>query len=92
MAATTNTEIRYRYYEVALQDPSTPEAKAIAQDAARWVVGNDGTGVVKGRMKFCRPVFRAINSADATVARTTFEEYKLSFHPIARRLIEKVSP
>lgn len=90
VAGTTNAEIRYRFYEVALLDTSTPEAKLLAQEAAKWVTGNDGTGIVKGRMKLCRPVFRAINDADASVARAAFEEYKLSFHPIARRLIEKV--
>ena len=88
---TTNAEIRYRFYEVALLDPTTTEAKSIAQDAAKWVVGDDGTGIIKGRMKFCRPVFRAVNAADKNVAVKTFEEFKLQFHPIARRLIEKVS-
>lgn len=89
VAKTTNAEIRYRYYKAALLDPSTPEAKAVAQEAAKWVTGKDGTGIIKGRMKFCRPVFRAISSADTSVAQAAFEESRLSFHPIARRLIEK---
>ncbi|KLO11271.1 hypothetical protein SCHPADRAFT_855590, partial [Schizopora paradoxa] len=87
VAETTNAEIRYRFYEVALLDTSTPEAKVVAQEAAKWVTGNDGTGIVKGRMKLCRPVFRAINDADPTLARAAFEEFKLSFHPIARRYL-----
>ena len=59
--------------------------------AAKWVTGNDGTGIIKGRMKFCRPVFRAVFRVDASVARDEFVQFKLSFHPIARRLIEKVA-
>ncbi|KAG1746884.1 hypothetical protein EDB19DRAFT_1894105 [Suillus lakei] len=40
-------------------------------------------GMVKGRMKFCRPIFRAV-FADK------YQEHKSSFHPIARDLIEQV--
>lgn len=56
----SNAEIRLRFYEVALLDPLTLAAKRFASEAAKWVVGDDGTGVVKGRMKFCRPVFRLV--------------------------------
>jgi hypothetical protein len=56
----SNAEIRLRFYEVALIDPLTPAAKLFASEAAKWVVGEDGTGVVKGRMKFCRPIFRYV--------------------------------
>ncbi|KAH8111425.1 peptidase family M1-domain-containing protein [Phellopilus nigrolimitatus] len=89
IAKTTNAEIRFRYYELALLDPTTPESKAVALEAARWVVGDDGTGIVKGRMKFCRPVLRAANRADPKVTKQIFGECKTAFHPIARRLIEK---
>lgn len=89
---TTNAEIRFRYYELALLDASQGETKIMAQEAAKWVVGADGTNIVKGRMKFCRPVFRAVNAADPSIAKSTFEQYKTAFHPIARRLIEKVIP
>ena len=41
-------------------------------------------------MKFCRPVFRAVNRADPEAAKSTFMKYRSAFHPIARRLIEKV--
>lgn len=71
-------------------DPSAPEAKKFASEAALWVVGDDGTEIVKGRMKFCRPVLRAANRADPEATQKTFLAYRNSFHPIARRLIEKV--
>ncbi|KAH9891199.1 peptidase family M1-domain-containing protein [Cubamyces lactineus] len=86
---TPNAELRWRFYEVALLDPSSPAAKEFAPAAAQWVVGKDGTGVVRGRMKFCRPTFRAVARADKKLAIEVFNENKFSFHPIARRLIEK---
>ena len=90
---TSNAEIRFRFYELALLDPKAApaDAKVMAGEAANWVVGEDGTGVIKGRMKFCRPVFRAVYRADPIVAVDKFRAHKNGFHPIARKLIEKVS-
>lgn len=89
LSATSNGEIRFRFYEVALADPSSLAAKAIAQEAAKWLVGNDGTGVVKGRMKFCRPTFKGVFNVDQKLAVDTFSKNKEAFHPIARKLLEK---
>ena len=89
-SSTTNTEVRSRFYELALLDPLAPGVQVFAKAAAKWVTGSDGTGIIKGRMKFCRPVFRAVYRVDPSVARDEFVKYKLAFHPIARRLIEKV--
>jgi leukotriene-A4 hydrolase len=90
VADSSNAEIRFRFYELALRDPSSaPEHLAL--DAARWVVGDDGSGVIKGRAKFCRPVFRSIARIDRDLAVEYFEKHKAEFHPIARKLIEKVS-
>ncbi|KAH8101514.1 peptidase family M1-domain-containing protein [Cristinia sonorae] len=89
LSSTPNAEVRQRFYEVALQDSSSPEAKTFAAEAAKWVVGKDGSGVIKGRMKFCRPTFREVAKADRELAVKTFEEHKEEFHPIAQRLIEK---
>ena len=91
LSTSPNAEIRLRFYEVALADPSLAAAKSFAIEAAKWVVGDDGTGVVKGRMKFCRPTFKAIHKVDATLSVVTFSKSKDAFHPIARKLIEKVS-
>ena len=76
---------------MALADPSSVAAKAFAVEAANWVVGKDGSGVIKGRMKFCRPVLRAVRKVDADLAKQVFEPSKYAFHPIARKMIEKVS-
>jgi leukotriene-A4 hydrolase len=75
---------------VALADPSSPAAKSFAIEAANWIVGDDSTGVVKGRMKFCRPVFKAVHRVDQNLSVTVFSKSKDAFHPIARKLIEKV--
>jgi len=92
LSNTANAEIRLRFYEVALLDPVSPAASVYAELAAAWVVGKDvERGVIKGRMKFCRPVFRAVHAVDRELAISTYVENKLSFHPIARNLIEKVS-
>ena len=90
LSATGNAELRFRFYENALADPSTPSAKTFAEEAAKWVVGEDSTAVVKGRMKFCRPTFRAIAKVDKDLAVRTYTPNKGSFHPIAAKLIEKV--
>jgi leukotriene-A4 hydrolase len=89
-STTQNAEIKTRFYEVALIDPSTEESKVLAAEAAKWVVGEDGSGVVKGRMKFCRPIFREIYKVDEKLAVDTFTRSANAFHPIARNLIKKV--
>ncbi|OCH94213.1 metalloprotease [Obba rivulosa] len=88
-AHTQNAELRWRYYEVALLDPTSAAAKQLAPEAAKWIVGQDGTGTVVGRMKFCRPTFRAVAKVDKDLAIRVFSSAKEAFHPIARRLIEK---
>ncbi|KAI3611429.1 leukotriene-a4 hydrolase [Moniliophthora roreri] len=88
LSSTPNAEIRLRFYQLALEDPSTEAAKKFAEEASRWVIG-DGTGMVVGRMKFCRDVFRAVFKVDQDLAIKAFQKEKNSFHPIARRLIEK---
>lgn len=73
-----------------MSDPSSVAAKSYAPEAAKWVVGDDGTGVLKGRMKFCRPIFKAVREVDEELAVAVFLQFKDNFHPIARERIEKV--
>lgn len=91
---THNAEIRLRWYELALAAQS-PAPSDWATRAAEWVVGvgkgvDAGTGV-KGRMKFCRPTFKAVNKVVPALATSTFDAHKNEFHPIARRMIAKAS-
>jgi leukotriene-A4 hydrolase len=88
---TFNAEIRFRFYGLAFLDPSSTAARTLAIDAAKWLIGDDETGVVKGRMKFCRPVFRGVWRVDKDLAVRSWEKAKNNFHPIARKLIEKVN-
>ena len=71
-------------------DPASPAAKEFAPQAAKWVTGTDGSGVLRGRMKFCRPTFRAIARVDRGLALEAFGASRGAFHPIAQKLIEKV--
>ncbi|KIM63388.1 hypothetical protein SCLCIDRAFT_756607 [Scleroderma citrinum Foug A] len=90
LSNTLNAGIRSRFYEVALLDPVSPAASVYAKRAAAWVVGKDvECGVVKGCMKFCRSIFRAVYAVDQELAISTYVDNKLSFHPITRNLIEK---
>jgi leukotriene-A4 hydrolase len=77
-----NAEVGLRWFELALVSPA---ARDYVQDAANWVVDP-----LKGRMKFCRPVFRLVHKVDPDLAKKTFEKHKTAFHPIARRMIAKV--
>jgi len=89
VATSANAEIRLRFYQVALKDPTSSVAGDLASQALKWVTGRDGTGVIKGRMKFCRPTFRAASKVNPTLAREYFAHSKEEYHPIARKLIEK---
>ena len=79
---TNNAEVGLRWYELSL---SSPAASDFALGAAKWIINP-----LKGRMKFCRPVFKLVNKVDNKLAQETFKANKTSFHPIARKLIEKV--
>ncbi|KII94452.1 hypothetical protein PLICRDRAFT_102250 [Plicaturopsis crispa FD-325 SS-3] len=91
VSSTNNAEIRLRFYANALADATSAGAHAFALEAVKWIVGDDGSGVIKGRMKFCRPTFRAVGKVDKELAQSVFEKSKDSFHPIARKTIEKVT-
>ncbi|KAJ4475116.1 peptidase family M1-domain-containing protein [Lentinula lateritia] len=88
VSSTHNAEIRLRFYQFSLADPSSPAAQKYAAEAADWVIGG-GSGMVVGRMKFCRDVFRAVFKVNKDLAINAFQKEKNSFHPIARKLIEK---
>ncbi|KAJ7086015.1 peptidase family M1-domain-containing protein [Mycena belliarum] len=89
VASTPNAEIRLRFYNLALSPPTSEAAVHFAPQAAKWVVGDDGSGVIQGRMKFCRPVLRGVFQANEGLAKDKWEKYKSRFHPIARKLIDK---
>lgn len=81
---TLSAEIRFRFYTLVLKSQA---AMQFVQGAADWVIGADDTGVIKGRMKFCRPVFRAMYKVNPDLAISTFRQARTQFHPIAQSLI-----
>lgn len=74
----TNGEILLRFFEVALEQQTSP----YAMQAAAWVQ-------TQGRMKFARPIYRALFKLDQSLARTTFEQARAFYHPIAVAQLEK---
>lgn len=76
----TNTEIRSGFYSVALQ---AKDGK-YANEAAKWVA-------VQGRMKYCRPLYRALHKVEPELARKTFLANRTFYHPIAASMIAIVS-
>jgi hypothetical protein len=41
-------------------------------------------------MKFCRPIFRSVFKVDGALALEVFTKFQEQFHPIAKKMIEKV--
>ncbi|KAH8825130.1 peptidase family M1-domain-containing protein [Flagelloscypha sp. PMI_526] len=83
---------RLRFYHIVLAGGKDSEvAIQFKEKAVNWIIGNEDAGakVIKGRMKFCRPVFRLVGRVDSDLAQTVFKANQTLFHPIARRLISK---
>ncbi len=78
LLATQNVELKTAYYLIALQAKDTGTYQGVA----------DLLGSV-GRMKFVRPLFRALNKVDRDLAVRTFEKNKDFYHPICRAMAEK---
>jgi len=65
---------------------ASPAAKDYTKATLDWVVDPKG---LKGRMKYCRPSFKAVYRIDPESAKKTFIAHASEFHPIARQLINK---
>ncbi|KAI9625688.1 hypothetical protein H4Q26_016227 [Puccinia striiformis f. sp. tritici PST-130] len=76
---TKNQEIGLRWYLISLK------SSCFCQDAATWVS-------TKGRMKFARPVYRALFKVEPLLARKTFQENADFYHPICRALSTPIHP
>ncbi|WFD00909.1 leukotriene-A4 hydrolase [Malassezia yamatoensis] len=79
LANNANDEIPVRFFELALAVKNS----GYEQKAADWVKD-------KGRMKYCRAVFKALYKADPDLARKSFKENQSFYHPIAAAMIRKV--
>lgn len=73
-----NAELLCAYFLVALK----------AEDSAVYERVYEFLGTI-GRMKYIRPLFRALNKVAPDLAAKAFEQYKNFYHPIARAQVEK---
>ncbi|KAI8054004.1 leukotriene A4 hydrolase [Syncephalis plumigaleata] len=73
-----NCEIRFSWQMLCLKAAYEP----IYQHVVEFVKE-------QGRMKYVRPLYRALNKVNSTLARDTFTKVRDSYHPIAARMIEK---
>jgi leukotriene A-4 hydrolase/aminopeptidase len=73
-----NNEIRFRWQMLCLSagyEPIYPHVVAFLK--------------AQGRMKYVRPLYRALNQVHPTLARDTFFANRDTYHPIAARMIAK---
>ena len=73
-----NAELLCAYFLVALK----------AEDDAVYERVYEFLGTI-GRMKYVRPLFRALNKVKPDLATKAFEKYKDFYHPITRGMVEK---
>ena len=73
-----NVELLSAYYLIALK----------SEDKTSYYVTAELLGKV-GRMKYVRPLFRALNKVDRNLALETFAKNRDFYHPIARGMVEK---
>ncbi|CAK0836883.1 unnamed protein product [Prorocentrum cordatum] len=74
----SNCELRFRFLRLAL--------------GARWDGARDSAvdlAVSQGRMKFTRPIYRALKAYDMDLARATFLEHRSAYHPICAKMVAK---
>jgi leukotriene-A4 hydrolase len=75
--STKNYEIKFQYFMLCLQAGYSKIVPHVEKMVAE-----------QGRMKFVRPLYRALAKLDKYLAVSIFEKYKLSYHAIAAKMIE----
>ncbi|KAM3511846.1 hypothetical protein MY11210_004537 [Beauveria gryllotalpidicola] len=73
-----NVEVLAAYYRIALAANDRTCVYGVAELLSRV-----------GRMKFVRPLFRALNKVDRDLALKTFAKNRDFYHPICRGMVEK---
>eukprot|EP00929_Paragymnodinium_shiwhaense_P026721 TRINITY_DN15823_c0_g1_i1.p1 TRINITY_DN15823_c0_g1~~TRINITY_DN15823_c0_g1_i1.p1 ORF type:complete len:656 (+),score=163.01 TRINITY_DN15823_c0_g1_i1:63-2030(+) len=75
---TANCELRFRFLRLAL--------------GAKWAGAKDSAvdlATSQGRMKFTRPIYRALKAYDLKLARDTFQKHRSSYHPICCKMVAR---
>lgn len=73
-----NVELLSAYYLIALGSKDSQEYGGAAELLGKV-----------GRMKFVRPLYRALNKVDRALALRTFEKHRNFYHPICLGMVEK---
>lgn len=73
-----NVELLSAYYLIALKSKDTTSYQGTAELLGKV-----------GRMKYVRPLFRALNKVDRNLALETFAKNRDFYHPIAKGMVEK---
>lgn len=71
-----NCELRFRFLRLGL--------------AARWTGAVDPAvtmAISQGRMKFTRPLYRALKAFDVELAKETFSKHRSCYHPLCRKMV-----
>jgi len=75
---TANCELRFRFLRLSL--------------GAKWAGAKDTAvdlAVSQGRMKFTRPMYRALKTFDTSLARETFLKHRSCYHPICAKMVAR---
>merc|ERR1712176_482804 len=75
---TSNCELKIRFLRLAL--------------SAKWAGATDAAvdlATSQGRMKFTRPIYRALKAYDLALARETFLKHESSYRPICAKMVAK---
>ena len=81
-----NSELHFRFLMLALA------AGEDGADAAFFAIVKEkavGMATSQGRMKFTRPLFKALFQVDKSLAQQTFTANAASYHPICRKMVAK---
>merc|ERR1712086_594807 len=75
---TASCELRFRFLRLAL--------------GAKWDGAKDAAvelATSQGRMKFTRPMYRALKAYDLELAKDTFSKFRTSYPPICSKMVAK---
>jgi leukotriene-A4 hydrolase len=83
LTACENSEVKFRWQSLCLL------AHAADPEAASWIVPHVVAFLgAQGRMKFVRPLYRALKGlSDKSIALDAFGRLKNTYHPIARKMV-----
>jgi leukotriene-A4 hydrolase len=83
LSVVTNAEIRFRWLLLGLKLGATGATTTPQQEQTVKFLS------MYGRMKYVRPLFRALHQVNPQLAKDTFAKNKASYHSICQKMVEK---